>query len=681
MQKNSFDTPISQMHFGMYQPQDVESALDRAEALAWKRINTAISIPSGKRTFANTVLAITRATEEFNYVIILVEHQQYVLGGPWTKPNDLATERSTKLSNKLSMHEGIYKALLSIRELNGSSIELDAAETKLLNDQITDFERNGIKLQEKEKEKLNNIRSKLSKLRNKFGQNVVKASDEAGLYVADSSGMTGLSKEFIDKARETAKKDGKKGYWISYNQPTYGYVMSTCAVRKTRQDMFETHIQRAADTNEAVAKKILGLRQEMAQILGYRDYADYALERRMAKSGDAAYVFISDLTEKYRPKMQEEFTELQTFARKLENDNRLHLDASDVDTGLNFYYSSKLMLKSIGIDEDQLKSYFNLKKVLEVMFETLHALYGVGFVKSERPTWHPDVEVYDIRENNITLATVYCDWFARKGKRAGAWANVFYNADRAVGTELLPHLGCVVTNLDEPNTQGVSHLTMRDVETVWHEFGHFMHVTFSAPKLKEHWAFGSKWDFVEAPSQIMENWVWQPYIIKKLAIHERTGKSLSDGVIHKLSNGRAFQVGLKAMRQLCQATIDLSLHRDHDKALKAGVIEYSKQLKKNFLPVEVHPKEAFIASFSHIFSGGYAAGYYSYKWAEAIEADLFSRFAEEGILNARTGFSYRQEVLAKGSELDPDVLISNFLQRGPNPNAMLIRDGVVKRED
>jgi oligopeptidase A len=423
-------------------------------------------------------------------------------------------------------------------------------------------------------------------------------------------------------------------------------------------------------------RTILAERRRMATILGYKDYSDYILEQRMAKNGETATTFVADIAAKYRPAATAEFAELLGFARELEKNPQLELEAGD--TGGGSYYSKKLKAREVGIDEEALKDYFELEGVLAEMFTALNTLYGVTLKTVDHPGWHPDVQAYEVHDGDKHLATVWCDWYARKGKRGGAWFNRFYTGDQTDANLNQPHLGCVITNFDEPNTDGKSRLTPRDVETIWHEFGHFMHFALGTMELAEQSMFATRWDFVEAPSQIMENWVWQPEVLKRMAKHDKTGETLSDEILEKLLAARRFQAGLNAMGQSYLAMMDLKLHRDYDVDGTVGVEDYSRGVKRDFVFTPVKDDDAMVATFLHLFAGGYGSGYYSYKWAEVIEADFFAHFMKEGYLNPKVGNDYRVKVLAPGSSIEPDVLVRDFLGRDATVDALLERDGIDK---
>ena len=675
MAPNSLLGPIDELRFGSYQPEDAQTALMRTEQLAWERLNAIPDIQPSERTFENTVLALTRSTDEFDSTVALIGHLEAVLGEPWRAASNLAAERSAMMANDIGFHQGLYQALIDFRD---AGPDLSAVRHRLLDELIRDYERNGVNLPDDTVVRLREIRTRLGAATNEFGHNVVNANDASGIEVLVEHDLGGLDDAFIESCREAGQEKGITGFWVAYSQPAYVKVMVECKVWATRQAFYRLAITRANKVNEDLARTILSLRRELAQLLGYANFADYALAERMARTGTAAREFIDSLTNRYRKLAEAERDELQAFARRLEHDDTLVLDASAIDIGLDDYFANCCRAEKFGIDEHELRVYFPKDVVIGEMFATLSALYGVTFKRVALPGWHEDVETYEIHDQDgHHLATVWCDWYARGGKRGGAWMYPHYVADRDNASHGKPHLGYVCANFEQPAGGAPSLLILRDIGAVWHEFGHLMHLAFSTTELREQSMTRCQMDFIEAPSQIMENWVWQPQILRRLTRHYHTGQPLPDDMIDKLIANRSFRVASKAMRQLLFATVDLALHIDYDPSGSVGVSDFARPVKAGMLPVPVHPDDGDTNTFTHVFAGGYAAAYYSYKWAEAIEADLFTRFAEEGILSAEVGRAYRDQVLARGNEVDPELLIGDFLGRPTNQDAMLRRDGVV----
>lgn len=675
MPTNSFLQPVGTVAFGAYVPEDVEQAMDATELRVWEQVDGLLAVPAGERTFDNTVLALAEATDELSTVRMVVNHLAQVIGGPWYAVNERATEREAEVRNRLRFHQGIYRALLELSDRPGYASSLSAPRCKYLKEVVLTYERDGIALDEVRQAELKQVAMELSAAEVAFTRNVSEAHDAAGLLVTDAAELDGLSEEFISSCREAAQKRGLDGWWAQFNGPNFQYLMSNCRVRATRQAFYRVQVTAGRDTNLSLAHDELLLRRRMAQLLGYADYPDYALELRMAKDGRTAAAFIDRLSALYRVAARSEHDELVEFARQFEADPALELDASDVV--VEGFYAARLRAGRVGLDEEQLRDYFTLGHVREVLFSTIGALYGLEFRRAQAPAWHDDVEVYQAWDGDRHLSTIWCDWYARPGKVAGAWADVFYTAPRSGGEVKVPSLGCVVCNFPPPGPDGNSRLSIRDVETLWHEFGHAMHMTCNMSELRQQSGFSCRWDFIEAPSQIMENWVWVEEVLSRMAVHYKTAESLPPDVMAKLLACRSFRAATAAMRQFSFAAQDLAMHREYEGNSPEQLLDFYRGVRQRFFPVPIHPEDAYVCSFKHVFGGDeYAAAYYSYKWAEAIEADLFSAFKPDRYLSRDVGMRYREEVLAPGAEREPDELVRAFLGRASTPDAMLERDGI-----
>ncbi|HSX16992.1 MAG TPA: M3 family metallopeptidase [Patescibacteria group bacterium] len=677
MANNSLLHPVNELHYGTYKPADAKQALTATEKAGRKNIAAVLALADADRTFDNTLLALTRSTDDFDSIVGRISHLESVLGEDWREADLLATAMATKLANDVSLNKDVYDALVVLKKSKHYAAA-SAAQKKLLDDTIQDFERGGIALPEAKKKQLKDLRHKLSKATTQFGQNVVKAHDKAGIHVTDAAALAGLSKPFLTECRAAAKKKELTGYWVRQTEPNYVKVMTDCTVRDTRLAMYKSAKSEGLAPNEKLAKEILKMRYELAALVGYKTFADYATADRMAKTGKAARDFITGLSERYQPGVAGETAELEQFAREYEKDPGFKLHISDVESGLDLFYAQRLRNQKFDLDEQQVREYFPVATVLQGMFDVLRTLYGVTFKRlPEMPAWHPDVEVYAIYdEQGCHLATVWCDWFAREGKHGGAWMNQLHVADRAQGKALEPHLGHVCANLQPPHGDQPSLLTMDEVRVIWHEFGHFMHLALGRTELVEQSMMSSEWDFVEAPSQIMENWPWQDEVLQIIGKHYKTGKPMPASLIKNLRASRDFRVAGKAVRQLMFAEWDLALHMDYADAPPADPLRIAADIKERIYGMKPASYDKTLLTFTHVFSGGYAAGYYSYKWAEAIEADLFTEFEKGGVLNPAVGRKYRDKVLARGAEVKAAEIVKGFLGRPSTTAAMLRRDGM-----
>lgn len=656
---NSFFHPLGGIHFNRYKTNDVDEALNQAIKKAEDR-DRQIQARS-QVTFENTVEALCKSSDELDFITNVVTHMASTLGGEWQPKAQLVSQKATAYYTKRSFNKQIFSRLQQ-----ASKLKLNKFQKRLLDDIIKTYIRGGINLPQDKKQQLKKIHAELARLSTKFGQNIVKASDKAFLLVKNAGDLDGIDKSQLQVWQNAAKEKGKKGYFIQFSPPAFDIVLSRCSVEKTRLKMHKLARSRAPQ-NQVIAQKILQLRLQMAKLLGYKDYASYSLEKQMAKNYKTASSFIFNLRQSYKKKFLAEKRELEDFVGK-------KLQLADIDAGVDLYHARQLYQKTIGLDLNDLQQYFVIENVLQGMFKVLSKLYSVKFVRVNAPTFHKDVEVYDLMGNdNQHIARIWCDWYARPGKQSGAWQNAFFFADRGKG-EQKPNLAIVCTNFSPPGKTRPALLTMRDIETMWHEFGHAIHCAFNSTTLEAQNTYGCKWDFIEAPSQIMENWVWQKEVLGLIGKHYKTGKALPKNTVEKLEKSRIFRAAARANYTLFWSELDLKLHHDYDPS--KNLANYFRLIKQDYFAVEIPNYDLGICTFSHIFDGGYAAGYYGYKWAEAIESDLFSRFLNEGIVNPKTGADYRQKILARGDEEEPEVLIHNFLGRDYTTAAMLERDGV-----
>lgn len=675
MSKNSFIHPVNEVRFGTYKPQDVKPALDEALQYAQKVEKTIAAIAPKDRTYQNTIQALNDSTDKLELICGIVGHLAGVLGGPWHKIDELVSEKMAAFGARRSLNKKLYQAIVVIWD-HRKELALTPAQTRLVEDYRISFERSGIALPEDAKRRLKLIKARLAKLNSMFERNATQANDKAHIVVSKVEELAGVDEDLVQTWHQAAKDKKLAGYYVQYSAPNANAIMCHCSVAKTRIKFQKMSLQRAPK-NEKLIYEILALRKELATILGYNNFVDYVTERRMAKNSKNVRDFNNQLYKTFRPAMLKDAEKLRNFIRKLQDNPTYELHATDVMTGVAPYYALKMNAEKLGIDEKTIREYFALDKVVQVMFETLGTLYGLTFQQVDLPKPHKDVTVYKIYdEKKRHLSTVWCDWYARKGKRAGAWCNTFYEAERANDTVAEPHLGLVCANFPPPSKNKPSLLSIRDVETAWHEFGHFIHVTCSKTELREQSGFNTKWDFVEAPSQIMENWVWTDEVLSKMAQHYKTKEPLPKDIADKLRSSRTFWAAEVIMWTLSWSVLDQLLHTEYNATKNGPLFDYCRTIKANYFAAPIPEYDKSMCTFTHIFAGGYNGAYYSYQWAEVIEADLFSRFEKEGVLNPKTGRDYRDKVLARGDEVDPDVLVRDFLGRDATPDALLKRSGI-----
>lgn len=668
---NSFLHPINTTNFSNYKPGDAKSALEETEALARKRQKEILKIPSAERRWDNAAKPFNDSSDEFDSICGYIEHLQSALGDDWDEADSLAEEMYAAFSAEQAASKEVYQLYLDV--LNNDP-GLTSQQERMLTEVVESYRRQGIDLPTSELERLTVIRNRISKLSNQFAKNSVKQNDAAGMAVDDSSDLAGLDDDFI-KGCEKAAENHDSRYWVQYTAPNYLEVIGKCSVLETRRRFAEVAATKDKGPNEAIVEELLSLRAEMASLLSFDNYMDLAIADRMAKDSSTVKDFLSEISAKYEPHAVKDAEELLDFARQLEGDDSLLLGSHDLSPAS--YYARLLRKDKFGVDESELEEYMDVGTVLDVMFSSISTIYSIEIKEADcSDIWHEDVRVYDIIDKDgKNLARVWCDWYARKGKRSGAWMNSFYTAPRDKGVAE-PHLGLVMANLPQPRGDKPALLSIRDVETIWHEFGHFLHLTFSNTELVEQSMMATKWDFVEAPSQINENFVWQPEVMGRYLKHYETGVSPDPEVVQAAIESRNFMVSALNWRQIMLATTDCHLHTDYKPG--SGAVKYSRENKLKYQLGAIMVEDDFwLLSFNHIFSGGYSAAYYSYKWADVIQADLYSRFAKEGPLNPVVGQDYRDKVLARGNEVDPDVLVRDFLGRPYNQESLLKLQGLL----
>lgn len=667
----SFDIPFEDIKPEHFEPA-IEALLQKAEQDFQNLLNV-----QGERTYENTLKALDRLGEGLYRVFGMLYHLNAVVTSPEIRAALQAVQPSvTAFQSRVTLSQELYQALKDFAATEEAK-SLTGAKKRFLELSLDEFRRSGADLPADKKQRMEEINLRLSEICTQFSQNVVDATAEFELLIEDENQLSGLPESARAAAKQSAESKGKTGWRFTLAQPSYLPVMfylDDAEIRKTMYSAFQQRASVEPYNNEPLINEILTLRKEKAQLLGYKDFADLVLEDRMAGSGTRALQFEQDMTAKIRPFFEQENTELLEYRRALEGDNAPALQSWDVS-----YYAEKLRKASYDFDEEALKPYFAVDKVMAGLFEITRRVYGVTVQEvSGVQAWHPEVKTYEIfNEEGTRLARFFVDWFPRETKRSGAWMNSFYTGDRDGTFE--SHLGLMCGNLTPPVGDEPALLTHSDVETIFHEWGHLIHHALSHVEVKSLAGTNVAWDFVELPSQIMENWAWEREALDLFAHHHQTGETIPDDLFEKMVAARNFRAANVAMRQLSFGTTDLMLHIKYNPELDGNVIEYSRELLGQFMAVKPGDEFRMITSFSHLFSSpvGYGAGYYSYKWAEVLDADAFSRFRNEGIFNRATGQDFLEKILSRGASEDPAKLYRDFMGRDPDPNALLERSGLL----
>jgi oligopeptidase A len=665
--------------FDRIKPEHVGPAADSLLAEAVKKRN-ALSRSRSKRTYDNTLGALEDIGQNLYERMGLVGIMESVASTPelrdeWNK----VLPKLTEFGSSVSLDGGIWRAVKAFAATEEAKA-LTGARKRFLEKTIKDFERNGAALTPAKKKRLSAIDVELSTITNKFSENVLDSTKDFEMLVSDEKDLAGLPTSAVEAAQQSAEQKKQKGWRFSLAQPSYTAVityMDNASMRERMWKAFNTRAAEAKRDNRPLIGKIVALRRERAALLGYKTFADYTTELRMARTGGAALGFLERLETRTKPWFDAERDALLAFRRELEGANAPALQAWDVN-----YYSEKLRVKRFAFDAEALRPWFPMESAMSGMFLLAERLYGVKITRTTGvPVWDKQVEYYEMREADGTLlGGFYADWFPRENKRPGAWMNPLHTGGpRANSFE--PHVGMIAGNMTPPVGDKPSLLTLDEVETLFHEFGHLMHHMLSRVEVKSLAGTNVAWDFVELPSQIMENFCWEREVLDLFARHYETKEPIPAELFEKVRKARTFMAATFQMRQLSFGTTDLLLHTSWDAKRDGDAVDFSKRVMQRFTMAPLPDYYSMLTSFSHLFGDatGYAGGYYSYKWSEMLDADAFSKFREGGFLSPQVGKSFRDSILSQGDSVDPAQLFRNFMGRDPDPEAMMQRLGLSKQ--
>ena len=626
-------------------------------------------------TFENTIIALENSSE---YLDIATSVYYHLFSAEANKEIEELSQKISPMlaeySNNIYLNKKLFKRIAKIEEDSNS---FGKEEARLIKIYYRRFVRNGAALNDEKKEQLREIDSSLSSLSPQFSSNVRKATNNYELWIDNEKDLDGLPEMVRNAAAEEASNRGQDKKWLFTLQfPSMVPFMKFSKKRELREEVSKAFSQKCLNDqfdNSELIKKIVKLKHDRAILLGYKNYADYTLEERMAGSADKVYELLDGLYDQCFPVASNEIAELKTFA---EAEDGLE-DFMPWDYA---YYSEKLKKMLFEFNEEDLRPYLRSENVIEGLFEVANRLYGLKFEKEENiPTWHNDVDCYKaFEENGDYIGLLYVDLYPRETKKNGAWMNEIRSYGLSGKDIKSPHI-CFTCNLTKPTKKEPSLLSIGEVTTIFHEFGHCLHGLLSKIKYKTIGGTSVFWDFVELPSQIMENWVVEEEALDIFAKHYKTGEKMPKELIEKLKKSKNFMMGNMYLRQLQFGYLDMAYH---DNIVEVSDIEVFEEVvlgKTRLLP---SPKGATIScSFSHIFAGGYAAGYYSYKWAEVLEADAFEEFKKNGIFNKDTAKSFRENILSKGNLKHPMELYKDFKGNEPSLDALLERDGLLSKSD
>ncbi|MGD0577935.1 MAG: M3 family metallopeptidase, partial [Bryobacteraceae bacterium] len=659
--------------FDQVRTEHVRPAVKLLVAQAQNRIE-AIATEEQPRTFRNTLGALDQASEKLDYASSVIQHLENVVTSPelraaWNEVQPLVSE----FYSRIPLHAGLWSALKEYAS-TAEAAALTGVHARFLKKTIDSFRRHGAELDAAGKTRLAEIDVELSVICTKFGQNVLDATAQFEYVIDNEQGLAGLPAAATAAARQSAEARDVEGWRFTLQQPSYLAILTYLDDSAVREHFYRAYNRRAAEENTGLLTKILELRREKARLLGFKDFADFALAERMAKSGGKALGFLRDLEAQTVDAFRRENAELEAFRAQRTGQPR-RLDPWEVG-----YWAEKQRAAEFDFHEENLRPYFPLNSVLNGLFELVQRLYGIEIVETPgQPVWHEEVKYYEVRDTGgAVLGGFYADWFPRDTKRGGAWMGSFLTG-HAIDGVWRPHVGVMCGNVTPPLKDRPALLSHREVETVFHEFGHLMHHCLSRVEVRSLAGTSVAWDFVELPSQIMENWCWERASLDLFARHWKTGECLPDELFEKVRSARTFRAASSQMRQLGFSTVDLSLHMLYDPARDGSPVEYANRILQEFSTAPLPEGYAMIAAFTHLFADpvGYGAGYYSYKWAEVLDADAFTRFLSQGIFSRDVGRAFRREILEKGDSEDPAELFRRFMGRDPDPSALLRRLGLV----
>ena len=666
----TFQTPHGTAPFSRIKLEDYEPAILEAMKQEDEAVAAIINNPEPP-TFQNTIAPQTGELLErttsifFNLVSANTSDEMDALA---QKLSPMLTEHYARIMH----NEQLFERVKQVWENPG---ELTEEQKKLLKDTYEGFVRNGALLSKEDKEKFAAIETELAQLGLQFSQNELKQTNDYELHTTDPNQLAGLPDTAKDAAALAAKEKGKEGWLFTLHAPSYGPFLTYADNRELRRQMYvakNTLCCKGDDyDNRKIVQRIVNLRQELVSLLGFKCYADYALQVRMAQNTCRVNDLIEKLYAAYMPVAKAEQEELSRMAQETKGSN---FTLMPWDWG---YYSHKLQLRKHNIDSEMLRPYFQLQKVKEGIFGLATKLYGITFrLQPDIEVYHPDVEAYEVFDaDGSFLAVLYADFFPRASKQSGAWMTDFSEQyiDEA-GSDHRPHVS-IVMNLTKPTTEKPSLLTLSEVETFLHEFGHALHSIFSKVHYKALSGTNVLRDFVELPSQLMENFAVEPEFLHTFANHYETGEPLPDELIERIRQSRNFHCGYACTRQLSFCMLDMAYHTLTE-PLTEDIMDFERNAWSRTQLLPAVPGTNMSVQFSHIMSGGYAAGYYSYKWAEVLDADAFSLFLEKGIFDKETATRFRQEILSQGGTCDPMRLYVNFRGKEPDIKALLKRNGI-----
>lgn len=660
--------------FSKIRPEHVEPAIDELLALNRKKIAELLEQHPAP-DWQTVIKPIEELDDRLSRAWSPVSHMNSVVNSEQLRAAyNACLPKLSEYATEMGQNEKLYQAYKYVAD---NDRQLDAAQKKVLENALRDFHLSGVDLPEDKKQRFKEISQELSKLSSQYEENLLDATNDWSRQISDEQELAGLPQSAIDLARQNAEQRDLEGWVLTLEFPSFYPVMTYADSQALREEVYRAYNTRASDQadktdwdNSVIMEQILALRHELSQLLGFKNYAERSLAKKMARKSEEVFGFLHDMAKRSRPQAQKELAELADFAR-LEHGIE-QLQPWDIA-----YYSEKLRQSKYSISQEELKPYFPAEKVIQGMFSVVQKLYEVTFHEvTGVDIWHPEVKFFEIRDSHGVRAQFYFDLYARPKKRGGAWMDDCASRLKTSHREQLP-VAYMTCNFTPPVGDKPALLTHDEVETLFHEFGHGLHhmltrIDYSAVSGIN----GVAWDAVELPSQFMENWCWEKEALAMISGHYETGESIPDELYERMLAAKNFQSAMMMVRQLEFSLFDFRIHAEYEPALGGRIYRVLNEVREEVAVIRPPEWSRFAHGFSHIFSGGYAAGYYSYKWAEVLSADAFSLFEENGVFDQQTGQNFLHNILERGGSQDAMELFVAFRGREPSIDALLRHSGI-----
>ncbi|MFV0248919.1 MAG: M3 family metallopeptidase [Tenacibaculum sp.] len=661
--------PFSEIKLENYKP-----AIKKAIEIAKNEVNALVE-NNQSPSFENTVAALDNTGKKLDRIsVIFFNLNAAETNDEIQKIAQEITPWLTEFKNDIILNQKLFKRIKTVYQQK-DKLNLSPEQNMLLYKQYEDFVRNGANLNESEKTKLRNLDATIAKLSLQFGERVLAETNAFEMLISCEQDLAGLPNSAIERAKILAKQRKREGWLFTLDYPSYKAFITYAENRKLRKKLAlafgKKAFQKNKYNNEQIVLQLVKLRHERAKLLGYKTHAAFVLEQRMAETPKKVYDFLHKLLKKARPVAEHEFNKLENYAKKLDNIDRLEKWDSA-------YYAEKLKKELFNLDQELLKPYFELSYAVEGLFTIAHRLYDLNFKEiSYIDTYHKDVKAYSVSDNNGKfISYFYTDFYTRSGKRSGAWMTLYKAQQILNGVNERPHIS-IVCNFNKTTKTKPCLLTFNELTTLFHEFGHALHGMLANTTYKSLSGTSVSWDFVELPSQLFENWCYEKQALELFAKHYQTGEIIPMEYIKKIKESANFHQGMQTLRQIGFALLDLHWHNTENLEDITSVKDFEN---KALASTQLYPaidQNCMSTSFSHIFQGGYSAGYYSYKWAEVLDADAFEYFTQKGVFNKEVANKFKEHILSKGGTEKPMKLYKRFRGKEPKTNALLKRAGLI----